>query len=199
MEIYRYGKIVHTTANYIILDSNYSGLLLYVARSERFKKDENRKIYIYTHHNEYSKTMFGFENFKEKILFEDLISVSGIGPKTSLAILNNGWEVVMLIIAEGDWEQLAKFPYVSLRNAKQIILEFQDKYHKFLTSKGKVVDKQISSKTTILSELESTLKMLGFKKTQIDYAVDKVDAQDNIDIMVEKAIKLISDARELRT
>jgi len=90
MTIYKYGKIMHVNTNYLILDHNGNGELIYVPNIERFKKDEVRKVFISSIENEYTKTTYGFENFKELVLFEDLISLQGLGPKTAISILNEG-------------------------------------------------------------------------------------------------------------
>ncbi|UVD81477.1 Holliday junction branch migration protein RuvA [Mycoplasma iguanae] len=199
MEIYKQGKIVHKNKNYLILDSNYTGWLIYVALIDRFQKEEYRKIYIYKHENDYAKTLYGFDSFKEKILFEDLISIAGIGPKIAMSILENNWENIVKIIASGDWNKLSQFNYVSVKSAKQIIVEFQQKYEKFLKNENVNLIKLDEKNIKIMGELEITLKTLGFSKKQIDYAINKVQVDQNVEIMIENAIKLISDAREFRT
>ncbi|AEC45692.1 Holliday junction branch migration protein RuvA [Mesomycoplasma hyorhinis] len=212
MEIYKFGKIVSKSKNYLILEQNYVGHLIYVPNIDRFEKDESKKIYIYKYENEYSKTTYGFENFRERILFEDLISVQGIGPKTAIAILNQGWETAMSYIADGDWKKISEFPYLNVKNAKQIVFEFQNKYIKIFQNYQKTLNKDkvinveeevtFSSKTVledkIAKELEDTLKILGFQKKQINYALSKVQANNDFELLVEEAIKLISNAREFR-
>lgn len=96
MLIYKYGKIMHVNTNYLILDHNGEGELIYVPNIERFKKDEVRKIFISHIQNEYNNTTYGFDNFKELVIFEDLISLQGIGPKIAISILNEGWEKLLL-------------------------------------------------------------------------------------------------------
>ncbi|WGI36399.1 Holliday junction branch migration protein RuvA [Mesomycoplasma lagogenitalium] len=215
MEIYKIGKIVSKNKNYIILESNFIGNLIYVANSERFIKGENRKIYIYKWENEYQKTTYGFENFRERILFEDLVNISGIGPKTAISVLNESWEKIMLLISEGDWEKLSKFPYISQKTAKQIVFEYQKKYQRIIETMRKNNDEgndenkddnnSIQSNLftgkldyKVASELEDTLKILGFQKKQIDLAVSSVEPNENFEILVENAIRIISNAREFR-
>ena len=52
MTIYKYGKIMHVNTNYLILDHNGNGELIYVPNIERFKKDEVRKVFISSIENE---------------------------------------------------------------------------------------------------------------------------------------------------
>lgn len=220
MQIYQFGKIVSKNKNYLILENHGSGYLIYVPRIDRFNRDENRKIYIYEHENDYTKITYGFASFRERILFEDLISIQGVGPKTAISALNSGMQNLINLIAANDWKMLAKIPYLSEKNAKQIVFEFQKKYERFNenhnnqteeTNPGtqeKELEKEddladitiqksnLEDKTA--ANLEDTLKMLGFKPRQIDYALTKVEPNENFENLIENAIKIISNAREFR-
>lgn len=220
MQIYQFGKIVSKNKNYLILENHGSGYLIYVPRIDRFNRDENRKIYIYEHENDYTKITYGFASFRERILFEDLISIQGVGPKTAISALNSGMQNLINLIAANDWKTLAKIPYLSEKNAKQIVFEFQKKYERFnenhknqteetnqdsqekeLEKKDDLADitiqkSNLEDKTA--ANLEDTLKMLGFKPRQIDYALTKVKPNENFENLIENAIKIISNAREFR-
>ena len=117
------------------------------------------------------------------MLDKDLLSIQGIGPKTSIAILNEGWKKALDLIAGGDWEKLSKMPHLGQRSAKQLVFEFQSKYNTMLT-------KKTFNKNQI--DLEDTLKTLGFNKNQISHALSNIDANATIEDMVETAIKVIS-------
>ncbi|ADQ90632.1 Holliday junction branch migration protein RuvA [Mesomycoplasma hyopneumoniae] len=220
MQIYQFGKIVSKNKNYLILENHGSGYLIYVPRIDRFNRDENRKIYIYEHENDYTKITYGFASFRERILFEDLISIQGVGPKTAISALNSGMQNLINLIAANDWKTLAKIPYLSEKNAKQIVFEFQKKYERFnenhknqaeetnqdtqekeLEKKDDLADITIQKSNLedrTAANLEDTLKMLGFKPRQIDYALTKVEPNENFENLIENAIKIISNAREFR-
>lgn len=194
MTIYKYGKIMHVNTNYLILDHNGNGELIYVPNIERFKKDEVRKVFISSIENEYSKTTYGFENFKELVLFEDLISLQGLGPKTAISILNEGWEKIINLIADGNKEELEKINYVSSRVANNIVSNYQSKYAKFVEKLVNGEDWKAKNKVSnsYNNQFEETMKMLGFKTQQIKYALEKIKITENIEQCVEDAIKLIS-------
>lgn len=216
MQIYKIGKIVSKNKNYLILEQGSNGFLIYVPFIERFNKDETRKIYVYEYENDYSKITYGFENFKERILFEDLISIQGIGPKTAISALNHGWTKIIDYIILGQWKNIAKIQYVSEKNAKQVVFEFQKKYAKMAETTKTIqnngdsnklptdeeIIEQIFQKTNleqkIAVELENTLKTLGFQKKQINYALANVEPSENFEHLIEQAIKIISNAREFR-
>ena len=194
MTIYKYGKIMHVNTNYFILDHNGNGELIYVPNIERFKKDEVRKVFISSIENEYSKTTYGFENFKELVLFEDLISLQGLGPKTAISILNEGWEKIINLIADGNKDELEKINYVSSRVANNIVSNYQSKYAKFVEKLVNGEDWKAKNKVSnsYNNQFEETMKMLGFKTQQIKYALEKIKITENIEQCVEDAIKLIS-------
>ncbi|ACF07255.1 Holliday junction DNA helicase [Metamycoplasma arthritidis] len=194
MIIYKYGKIMHVNTNYLILDHNGEGDLIYAPNISRFKKDELRKIFISQIENEYTKVTYGFDNFKELVIFEDLIEIQGLGPKTAISILNIGWENVINYVATANKGALGKIPYVSSKIANAIIFSYQDKYAKFM--KKLTSDEAAKIKVPASSENENkfldTMKMLGFKQQQIKFALDKIELNDDIETCVENAIKLIS-------
>ena len=194
MTIYKYGKIMHVNTNYLILDHNGNGELIYVPDIERFKKDEVRKVFISSIENEYTKTTYGFENFKELVLFEDLISLQGLGPKTAISILNEGWEKIINLIADGNKDELEKINYVSSRVANNIVSNYQSKYAKFVEKLVNGEDWKAKNKVSnsYNNQFEETMKMLGFKTQQIKYALEKIKITENIEQCVEDAIKLIS-------
>ena len=194
MTIYKYGKIMHVNTNYLILDHNGNGELIYVPNIERFKKDEVRKVFISSIENEYSKTTYGFENFKELVLFEDLISLQGLGPKTAISILNEGWEKIINLIADSNKDELEKINYVSSRVANNIVSNYQSKYAKFVEKLVNGEDWKAKNKVSnsYNNQFEETMKMLGFKTQQIKYALEKIKITENIEQCVEDAIKLIS-------
>lgn len=194
MTIYKYGKIMHVNTNYLILDHNGNGELIYVPNIERFKKDEVRKVFISSIENEYTKTTYGFENFKELVLFEDLISLQGLGPKTAISILNEGWEKIINLIADGNKDELEKINYVSSRVANNIVSNYQSKYAKFVEKLVNGEDWKAKNKVSnsYNNQFEETMKMLGFKTQQIKYALEKIKITENIEQCVEDAIKLIA-------
>ncbi|QJR44150.1 Holliday junction branch migration protein RuvA [Mycoplasma miroungirhinis] len=209
MKIYIYGKIVHVNKNYVILENNGIGEIIYVPNVERFKKDEFIKMFIYEYSSEYFKTTYGFSNFRELIVFEDLLSVQGIGPKTAINILAIGWKNIMSYISTANIEKLSEIPYLSTKTARQLVFEFQVKYEGFLqkwekntqnTEENTQINEFSFNKTDtpIVSEnvknLEKSLKVLGFKQKQIKFAIDKINPVEDLEKSVEEAIKIISQA-----
>ena len=194
MTIYKIGKIINIDKDYVIFENNDIGELINIPDVKRFKEGETRKIFISSIENEYSKTTYGFENFKELVLFEDLISLQGLGPKTAISILNEGWEKIINLIADGNKDELEKINYVSSRVANNIVSNYQSKYAKFVEKLVNGEDWKAKNKVSnsYNNQFEETMKMLGFKTQQIKYALEKIKITENIEQCVEDAIKLIA-------
>ncbi|MBN4083535.1 Holliday junction branch migration protein RuvA [Mycoplasma sp. CSL10137] len=188
MILYKIGEIVYKNKNNLIFESKGDGYMLSVPDLNRFEVGQKIKLYIYEHATDYVKKYFGFKDFKERILFLDLISIDKIGPKIGLNILEKGWENIAIAIANNNWTILSECSFVSEKTAKLICVELKDKWSKMV----KKEDLKISDESRKKHELKETLFMLGFKKQEIDFALNNIKEKNNIDKMVEEGINLIT-------
>lgn len=188
MELYKIGKVVSVGKTYVIFESSYTGHIVYVAKATDWEeeKDKTRKVFLYLHKTEYITALYGFKTFQERVLFEDLLSVNGIGPKTALSLLKEGEETITSLISIGDYKKLSDIPQMGIKSANQIIFELRPKYEK-MNVKHEGIGSNI--------ELRSSLKILGFNQRQIDYAAANVKGGGSIDSLVEEAIRVISSAK----
>ncbi|KKB27018.1 Holliday junction DNA helicase RuvA [Mycoplasmopsis meleagridis] len=192
MVLYRIGEIIYKNNNNLIFESQGIGYNFIVPDIKRFEVKTKLKFYVYEIKNEYYESSYAFKDFKERLLFIDLISVPGIGPRASFNLLNNGWENTALLIAKGNYEELAKIQYVNNKLAKNIIMELQSKWSK-LVDNNKEISKNANNNNN-LNEVKETLKMLGFKIAQIDKVIPNLTPNNDVEIMVEEAIRLISNS-----
>src|SRR5699024_3488775 len=125
---YLIGKITAINPHYIVVEVNGIGYQLQVANPFRYEENTTQKVYVYQAVRENDVTLYGFYDLAEKQLFLKLISVSGIGPKSALAILatNDQGGFVAAINAD-DEAYLTKFPSIGKKTAKQIILDLKGK------------------------------------------------------------------------
>ncbi|UUM25753.1 Holliday junction branch migration protein RuvA [Mycoplasmopsis agalactiae] len=189
MILYRIGEIIHKHNSNIIFESQGIGYSLILPDPERVEIKQKCKLYLFEIKNEYQYATYAFKDFKERLLFVDLISLNGIGPRAAFNILNFGFEKVAALIAEGNAEALIEIPYLNPRMARLIVAELQAKWSKMISSKDAA---KINETTNTLSEVKETLKMLGFKTKQIDGALSKISSTDDVEKMIEEAIKLMS-------
>jgi Holliday junction DNA helicase RuvA len=114
----------------VILDVSGVGYGLLVANEDyaRLGSGDLTKLYIYEHIREQAHDLYGFLNQDTQTLFEQLLGVTGIGPKMALSVLNigNGSEV-RRSIASGDVKSIQKANGVGKRVAERIVVELKDK------------------------------------------------------------------------
>lgn len=132
MTIYKIGKIINIDKDYVIFENNDIGELINIPDVKRFKEGETRKIFISSIENEYTKTTYGFEDIKELILFEDLISLQGIGPNKAMLLLNNGWKTIANWLADNYRDKIHSITYISPRAWGDISDYYSKKYQKWV-------------------------------------------------------------------
>ena len=146
-------------------------------------KGEKYSLFTHLHVREDAQQLYGFEKEDERDFFEQLISVSGIGPKIALAILSTfSRSDLEDIIVEGDARGLSRVQGLGLKGAQKIILELRGKID---------FDQKESSEEVITKELKEALKSLGFSGEQLK---EKVKLADDIvkkkkDIGIDELIK----------
>mgnify|MGYP004598792811 FL=1 len=173
------GKVEEIESNYISLNNNNIGYLIYTANPYSFEIGKEYKIYIYQNVKEDEITLYGFKTKEERNLFLKLISVKGLGCKMALPMFATGSiDGIKDAIERENILYLKKFPKIGDKVARQIILDLKGKLNmEILTSNN---DKD---------ELVETLKALGYKQADITKILPKIKA-DTIEEQVKEALKL---------
>jgi len=156
----------------LVPDSVYSKLSL----------GEKIKIFTYTHVREDALDLFGFLEDEDLGLFESLLTVSGVGPKTALNIFSFGErkDIVEAII-KGDVSFFTSVPRLGTKNAQKIIIELKNKM-------GSSVDLDLSGKDLLENaEVVQALKNFGFSISEAQKAVREVKKDG---ISTEERIRL---------
>lgn len=175
------GKIVDVESNYVVIDNNGIGYIIYVANPYSYQINEKYTIYTYTHIREDEYSLYGFKSKDEKELFLKLISVKGLGPKMALPILATGsLSGIIDAIERENILYLKKFPKIGDKVARQIILDL----------KGKLVSSTTSS-TPENSELVEALVALGYKNNDIKKVIPNVNKDLGIEEQIKEALKLL--------
>ena len=124
------GIISKITAKYIVLEVNSIGYILHVANPYAYSGHLHQEAKVYVHQvvREDAELLYGFATEEEKQLFLSLISVSGIGPVSALAIIaaddNAG---LVQAIEQKNITYLTKFPKIGKKTAQQMVLDLEDK------------------------------------------------------------------------
>ena len=158
------------------------------------KNNQNVKIYTFMNVKEGEISLFGFLTLEELQLFEMLITVSGVGPKGSMALLNvmSPKEIVSAIITS-DIKVLSSGQGIGKKIAQIIALELKDKVD-ILDTMGietKTV-KDIEENNTTKETLEA-LVTLGFTKQEILKAISSIEDKNiPVDKMIGLCLKKLS-------
>lgn len=180
MYAYLNGIIKDIESNYIVLDINGIGYLIYVANPYYYQIENSYKVYTYTHIREEEFSLYGFKSKEELDLFLKLISVKGLGPKMALPILATGSiEGIMDAIDRENILYLKKFPKIGDKVARQIILDLKGKLAKTVTNNN------------INEELTEALLALGYKNNDIKKVVASIDSNLTIENQIKEALKLL--------
>ena len=176
------GKIVDQESNYIVLDNNNIGYLIYVANPYSFELNKEYVVYLFQHVREDEQSLYGFKTKEEKEMFLKLINVKGLGCKMALPMLATGSiSGIMDAIERENILYLKKFPKIGDKVAKQIILDL----------KGKLNTTIVSSSNKGYEELIEVLKGLGYKQSDITKILPSINAELDIEDQIKEALKLM--------
>jgi len=124
------GKISEKIGELIVVEAAGVGYGVYVTAEDysSLSIGSDGKLYIYDHLRENSHDLFGFTKLETKQLFEQLLSVNGVGPKMAISILNiDGTLDIRAAIAGGDIAIISKANGVGKRIAERIVVDLKDK------------------------------------------------------------------------
>lgn len=165
------GEVFYKETNSIILDVQGVGYKVLAASdvSEKARKGERLELFIYTHVREDNISLFGFLEAQDLKLFENLIGVSGIGPKTAMNIFSQGnRDQIVSAIISADTSFFKSVPRLGQKNAQKIIIELKNKF-------GSTADLDLSGNDMSGSEdVVTALKGFGFTTKEIHDAVKSV-------------------------
>jgi len=169
------GNIVELNGGEAVLDVNGVGYSVRVPATYLPKQKNDVKLHIDTVVREDSITLFGFETLSEKVMFKQLYSVSGVGPRTALAIVSfYSANDLRRIIASKDIGQLSKVPGIGKKTAERVIVELKDKLG-LQTSDDTIVEYAGESRS-VYDELMQALMNFGYKRNEaIDALKPRLD------------------------
>ncbi len=177
------GKVFEKEPNAVIVDCAGIGYRLFVSYQTLSKVAKEEEYFFYTHHfvKEDRNELYGFLSKKELSLFQKLIAIGGIGPKTALAILSPfDVKKVESAILEGNTNFLIKIPGIGRKTAQRIILEL----------KGQLVKEDNRKLIDIPEEVYQILLNLGYKRREIDRVLKDISKDDLAEKSVEDLLKL---------
>ncbi|HFI0273120.1 TPA: Holliday junction branch migration protein RuvA [Streptococcus suis] len=188
------GKLTKITAKYIVIEVAGIGYILHVANPYAFSGNVNQELTVYTHQviREDAHLLYGFQSESEKAVFLSLISVSGIGPTTALAIIavddNDG---LVRAIEQKNITYLTKFPKIGKKTAQQMVLDLEGK---FVMSEetGPVETSAPTSENHALEEAMEAMEALGYRPAELKKIKKFFDGTtDTAENYIKSALKML--------
>ena len=183
------GIVDYIGDGFVIIMAGNVGYKVYTP--EYLKPKSTVSLWIETVVREDSIRLFGFESISGQNLFNQLTTVSGVGPKVALAIMSSiKTDTLMSAIATGDTKTICSAPGVGKKVAEKIIVELKNKMGGTSFDLGGGGDNN-----SALPDLLSALESLGYRRMDIvDMAQKLVAANPDADVakLVPMALKEIS-------
>lgn len=181
------GKIKNKGDNFIILERNDLGYKIFINEKvlTSLKNGEDAEFYLFENVREDADDLFGFISFEELQLFEKLISVNGVGPRTALNVFATyAVEQILSAISNQQPEVLTEVSGLGKKTAEIIVLELKNKIEY-------IGEAQIESSAVNNDALEALVN-LGYNKMQASEALSKVskDIEDSGE-QLKEALKLL--------
>jgi Holliday junction DNA helicase RuvA len=181
---YLHGNLLKTAPDRLLLDVQGVGYEVHIPLSTYYEIEkrgtEGVALYIHTHLREDGIALFGFWTEREKLLFERLIGVTGIGPRLARVILSGmPPDDLLTALASGDLGRLGTIPGVGKKTAERMILELRDKMRELAAELPETAASAAAAPAD--QDVVSALVNLGYKSAQAERAVaearkDKPDA-----------------------
>jgi len=178
------GKLIEKQPPFLMLDVGGVGYIVQAPLSTFFELPAlGEDVVIRTHQvvREDAQLLYGFSSKEECSLFQEIIKISGVGPKIALVILSGlSPQAFMDVISAQDLSRLQRLPGIGAKTAQRILVELQDKLPKMhlSLSMGMKLENARQNKSDPLEEAVAALITLGYKPQEASKAVNKVKHQE---------------------
>ena len=202
MFYYLSGELAYKNLNTCVIDCAGVGYKLTVSQitSESLASSVGKRVKLYTYLavREDGIELFGFGSEEERSAFNNLTSVSGIGPKVAMSILSVMTpDDLAIAISTENIKAIAKAPGIGAKTAARIVLELRDKISKeFVLPDAKTLNAGASVPTTKqgknFSEATEALTVLGYDRNSIIKALADIDTGKDVGEIIRIALKKLS-------
>lgn len=196
MIAYLSGKLLAKHPGTLILDVQGVGYEVNIPLSTFYEIGEEGsevQLHVYTHVREDTLQLFGFQTRRDRELFMQLISVSGVGAKMGIAMLSamNTDEIILAIRTE-NLAKLTAIPGIGRKTAERLIVELRDKVMKMLapgTSVPALADAREKQEADLVyDDALSALLNLGYQRVAAEKAL-KSAVSEGIEVSVQKLLR----------
>ena len=196
------GELLLTDMSAAVIDCGGVGYYINISSNTlqkiAGKRGERVRLFTYLKVSEDALDLYGFYEYEELQIFKLLISVSGVGAKSALAILSGlTLAELTLAVSTGDTKAIARANGVGSKTAARIILELKDKLGGAVSeiSVSDITGGVSSAPLSALDDAVSTLMALGYTRAEAQTSLKGVSSEASLDEMVKYALKKLSSGR----
>lgn len=192
------GTLLSKNPNSVIVDVSGVGYEVNIPVSTFYELEEtgtNVKLRIYTHVKEDALQLYGFKTSRERELFINFISVSGIGPKLGIALLSGmSADELIASIKTNNLARLTLIPGVGKKTAERLIVDLREKMTALSTSQteadpgARPEAAEASTEDSVRSQALSGLMNLGYQRSAAEKAIDAALSEGG-EVSVESVLK----------
>ena len=180
------GKVLFKEGLRLIIDVSGVGYRVQVSQKvwAKSKIKDEISLYTYTYVKEEALELFGFEDPSDLRLFENLITVPGVGPKTAMSVFSfSDRDGIINAVMKGDVDFFTAVPRLGRKNAQKIIIELKNKF-------GDKAEFDLSQEAP--NEVIAALKSFGFSSSEISEALRNTgNGEQSAEIRIKEALKYL--------
>lgn len=185
------GRLVEKTPTHIVVECNGVGYFVKISLNtfSSIGSEEAIKIYTQLQVREDAHTLYGFATLKERIMFNHLISVSGVGANTAILMLSalTSDEIAAAIVGD-NVNLIQSIKGIGAKTAQRLIIDLKDKVAKtdFATENIFAVNNTNQNDALI------ALLSLGFDKSKAEKAINRIITEDqSVEDIIKQALKVL--------
>lgn len=176
------GVVIGRGDNYIVVEANGLGYKVFTTPNIIAADMLSIELHTYLQVREDALSLYGFQSLSDLTFFEQLITVSGVGPRMALTVLSSqSTELIKKAIVAQDSALITKVGGVGKKTAEKIILELKGK----ILADGEILPAGSSD------DLFQALENLGYSGREIKEIIVKLDPALPVEERVRQALKLL--------
>ena len=186
------GRLIEKHPSHLIVECAGVGYFVNISLNtyDKISSDESIKIYTYLSIREDAHTLYGFAEESERVMYKNLVSVSGIGPSTAIIILSAlGPSKLKEALLNEEVAVLHSIKGIGGKTAQRMVVELKDKMEKDDKIQLQIED----SHSEMKSEAIAALQVLGFDRKRIEKTVDRMIKKypevDQVELLIKNVLK----------
>ena len=162
------------------------GVMIGDRTADAIKKQSEATLHIHTHVREDAFDLYGFISQEDKAIFEMLLTVSGVGPKTAITIADASPSNIRKAVEQADVSFFSSFSRVGKKLAQKIIIELKSKI-------GSLADLDLTDGSAQLKDVREALQSLGYDERDITKALRAVPVDAlPLQVAIKECMKVLS-------